>query len=79
MKKEEEIPQAVLKAASDFLKHEGGVVKYLGTKDGLKVYYAAIEDAETGFPNIYLYKGGEIILGLSGFEALKFSSRFFKD
>jgi hypothetical protein len=75
---EHKIPQAVIDAAHDLISLYGNNVRYIGIYKGKEAYsYYFPENADTGFPFVYLYDGIHV-KEINGFESLDILSTFFK-
>lgn len=73
------IPSQVMNAASELRSMYGEHVEYLGEFQGAQAYYYRFpDDADAGFPAVYLLKDGELT-EIGGFFALEILDSFFED
>ena len=62
-KNQHSIPQAILDEFKDLSDGYKGFVEYIETKNGIDIYgYHFEEEVTIGFPEIYGYKDGQIII-----------------
>ena len=74
-----QIPQIVKDAASDLIEEYGDNFDYLGKYEGADAYrFKFPEDADTGFPFVYIHKDGKVT-EITGFEALDIVSLLVED
>ncbi len=73
------VPQKVKDAAQSLIDMYGLSFDYLGKYKDKEVYlYNFPEDANTGFPSVYLYKDNKVE-EITGFEAMDIVNLFIKD
>lgn len=74
-----QIPQIVKNAAQALIKSYGGKIGFLGKHKDADAYMLKFpEDADTGFPFVYILKDDNVT-ELTGFEALDVVRLFVKD
>lgn len=74
-----EIPEEIKRVFAGHPSSEGEIV-LLGSKDGVDYYrFRYFEDLDIGFPTVYGYDGGDIVVVVTGFEALDLIGLFVKD
>ena len=72
-------PQIVKDVASHLIEEYGDNFDYLGKYEGADVYmFKFQEDADTGFPFVYIHKDGKVT-EITGFEALDIVSLLVED
>lgn len=73
------IPSKIKQAAAELIAEYGDNIEYIGEYKDKEVYlFRFPEDIEIGFPVYFLYDGKHIDT-ITGFEALRLGSIFFKD
>ena len=73
------IPLKVKQAAGGLIAEYGDNIKHIGEYKGKEAYlFRFPKDIEVGFPVYFLYDGKHVDT-ITGFEALRLGSIFFKD
>ena len=73
-----ETPKKVIQEAGELVEMYGDKFAYLGKwKDGRDVFvFEMPENEKTGFPFVYLYDKNELVMEVTGFDALDIIASF---